>query len=76
MRESYLSWRWANTLYLLLRSDTTAAELPKKVRLLLIPIASCLFRIVRGKNSEYLIRMPKKENGNGDTGSAKCLQVW
>ena len=75
MRESYLSWLWENTLYLLARSDkTTTAELPKKVRLLLIPIESCLFRIKR-QNSEYLIRMPKKVNGNGGTGSAKSLQV-
>ena len=50
MRESYLSWLWENTLYLLARSDkTTTAELPKKVRLLLIPIESCLFRIKQAK---------------------------
>lgn len=75
MRESYLSWLWENTLYLFVRSDkTTIAELPKKVRLFLIPIASCLVRIKRQK--KYLIHMPKKENGNSGTGSAKCLQVW
>ena len=38
MRESYLSWLWETTLYLFVRFDkTTAAELPKKVRLLLSP---------------------------------------
>ena len=32
MRESYLSWPWENTRYLVVKSDnTTAAELPQKV---------------------------------------------